>query len=32
MKFDRKTYFMIGDPHEKKQGTDNLEGLTPDPK
>lgn len=28
----RKTYFMIGDPHEKKQGTDNLEGLTPDPK
>lgn len=32
LKFDRKTYFMIGDPHEKKQGTDNLEGLTPDPK
>ncbi|XP_078341998.1 uncharacterized protein LOC111108050 isoform X2 [Crassostrea virginica] len=28
----RKTYFMIGDPYEKKQGTENTNGLTPDPK
>ncbi|XP_061178732.1 uncharacterized protein LOC133187394 [Saccostrea echinata] len=28
----RKTYFMVGDPYEKKQGTNKIEGLTPDPK